>query len=101
MPAGYIRFRATAGLDAAGAAQNTGGTLQFLVFTKTPLRPAPVDSVRIPVALAQLGVSGPCTVRDLWTGNTSTVAGEFAPYVRRHGARLYRISKGEKSAVLK
>ena len=101
LPAGYTRFRATAGLDAAGAAQNIGGTLQFLVFTKTPLRPAPADSVRIPVALAQLGVSGPCTVRDLWTGNTNTVAGEFAPYVRRHGARLYRISKGEKSTVLK
>ena len=97
LPAGYTRFRATAGLDAAGAAQNTGGTLQFLVFTKSPLRPAPADSVRVPVALAQLGVSGTCTVRDLWTGQATTVSGEFAPYVRRHGARLYRISKAEKT----
>ena len=93
LPANYTRFRATAGLDQAGAAQNTGGTLQFLVFIRNPLRPAPADSVRVPVALAQLGVSGLCTVHDLWTGKTSTVAGEFAPYVRRHGARLYRISK--------
>ncbi|RSK34593.1 NPCBM/NEW2 domain-containing protein [Hymenobacter metallilatus] len=93
LPAGFTRFRATAGLDAAGAAQNTGGTLQFLVFTQNPFRPMPADSVRIPVALAQLGLRGPCTVRDLWTGHTTDgVAGEFAPYVRRHGARLYRVS---------
>ncbi|MET4105992.1 NPCBM/NEW2 domain-containing protein [Hymenobacter sp. UYP22] len=93
LPAGFTRFRATAGLDAAGAAQNTGGTLQFLVFTQNPFRPMPADSVRVPVTLAQLGLRGPCTVRDLWTGRTARgVAGEFAPYVRRHGARLYRIS---------
>ena len=98
LPAGVTRFQATAGLDNAGAVQNTGGTLQFLVFTKSPLRPAPADSVRVPVALAQLGVQGPCTVRDLWTGRAATItaAGEFAPYVRRHGARLYRISKATK-----
>ena len=96
LPAGYTRFRATAGLDQAGAAQNTGGTLQFLVFTKNPLRPAPADSVQILVALAQLGLAGKCTVRDLWTGQATTASDEFAPYVRRHGARLYRISTGGK-----
>lgn len=95
LPAGYTQFRAIAGLDNAGAAQNTGGTLQFLVFTKNPLRPAPADSVQIPLALSELGVRGPCIVRDLWTNKTTTAAGEFAPYVRRHGARLYRISKAQ------
>ncbi|WP_303310827.1 NPCBM/NEW2 domain-containing protein [Hymenobacter sp. BT730] len=94
LPAGFTRFQATAGLDNAGAAQNTGGTLQFLVFTKNPYRPMPVDSARIPVTMKQLGLSGPCTVRDLWTGkNQEVVTDEFAPFVRRHGARLYRISK--------
>lgn len=93
LPAGFTRFRATAGLDNAGAAQNTGGTVQFLVFTRSPFRPLPPDSVRIPVPLAQLGLTGPCTVRDVWTGKTTSgVTGEFAPYVRRHGAKLYRIS---------
>ncbi|QJX48209.1 hypothetical protein HMJ29_15235 [Hymenobacter taeanensis] len=93
LPAGFTRFRATAGLDNAGAAQNTGGTLQFLVYTKNPLRPMPADSAKIFVTLAQLGLSGPCTVHDLWTGKQlGQVTGNFAPYVRRHGAKLYRIS---------
>ncbi|GAB3724792.1 hypothetical protein GCM10027594_06040 [Hymenobacter agri] len=96
LPAGYTHFRATAGLDKAAAGQNTGGTMQFLVFTKSPLLPAPADSVQIPVALAQLGLAGQCTVRDLWSGKKTAATGEFAPYVRRHGARLYRILKGEK-----
>ncbi|MBX0289288.1 NPCBM/NEW2 domain-containing protein [Hymenobacter sp. HSC-4F20] len=92
LPPGFTRFRATVGLDNAGASQNTGGTVQFLVFTKNPFLPMPADSARISVTLAQLGLAGPCTVRELWTGKTATVAGEVAPYVRRHGARLYRIS---------
>ncbi|GGG49047.1 NPCBM/NEW2 domain-containing protein [Hymenobacter glacieicola] len=97
LPAGFTRLQATAGLDNAGAAQNTGGTVQFLVFTQNPFRPMPADSVRIPVALTQLGLMGPCTVRDLWTGKTTRgVSGEFAPYVRRHGAKLYRISVAKK-----
>ncbi|GAB3237367.1 hypothetical protein GCM10027346_28880 [Hymenobacter seoulensis] len=97
LPAGFTRFLVTAGLDNAGAAQNTGGTVQFLVFTKNPFRPMPADSVKIPVALTQLGLSGSYTVRDMWTGKTtSSVTGEFAPYVRRHGAKLYRISKAKK-----
>ncbi|GAB3295915.1 hypothetical protein GCM10027348_17900 [Hymenobacter tenuis] len=97
LPAGFTRFQATAGLDNAGAAQNTGGTVQFLVFTKNPFRPMPADSVKIPVALTQLGLSGSYTVRDMWTGKTTnSVTGEFAPYVRRHGAKLYRISNAKK-----
>ncbi|TGD82283.1 hypothetical protein [Hymenobacter wooponensis] len=77
--------------------QNTGGTIQFLVYTKNPYRPIPADSAKVSINFAQLGLSGPCTVRDLWTGKElGQVAGEFAPYVRRHGAKLYRISKVKK-----
>jgi alpha-galactosidase len=99
LPYGSVRFSATVGLDQAGAAQNTGGTLNFLIFTQSPYRPAPADSVRVPVALQELGLAagGPVTVQDLWTGrNVGTFAGEFAPYVRRHGAQLYRIVKPKK-----
>ena len=99
LPAGYTRLQATAGLDNAGASQNTGGTLQFLVFTENPYRPAPLDSVRVAVSLKELGLpsgAGPAggTVRDLWSGQTlGRLDKDFAPYVRRHGARLFRISK--------
>ena len=94
LPAGYSRLQGTVGLDQAGAAQNTGGTVQFLVFTRNPYRPAPADSVRVPVALKELGFAAGATVQDLWTGReVGWFSGEFAPFVRRHGARLYRISK--------
>ncbi|MBC8083755.1 MAG: NPCBM/NEW2 domain-containing protein [Hymenobacter sp.] len=89
LPAGYTRFTTTAGLDNAGAAQNSGGTVNFLIYTRSPYTPAPPDSVRVPVALPQLGFSSACTVRNMWTGKT---VGEFAPHIRRHGAGLYRIS---------
>ena len=36
MPQGYTRFKAIAGLDNAGAVQNTGASINFLVFTDPP-----------------------------------------------------------------
>ncbi|MGI4886682.1 MAG: NPCBM/NEW2 domain-containing protein [Janthinobacterium lividum] len=94
LPAGYTRFTATVGLDQAGAVQNTGGTVQFLVFTKSPFRPAPADSVQVPVALAELGVPRGSAVQDLWSGRAlGPLTGSFAPYIRRHGAGFYRISR--------
>ncbi|QDA61431.1 NPCBM/NEW2 domain-containing protein [Hymenobacter jejuensis] len=93
LPAGYTRFKALAGLDNAGASQNVGGTVNFLVFTKSPFKPMPPDSARIAVPLKQLGFDGSCTIRNLWTGkNIGAFKGEFAPYIRRHGAGFYRIS---------
>ncbi|TFZ65577.1 Melibiase subfamily [Hymenobacter sp. UV11] len=93
LPAGYSRFTATVGLDQAAAGQNTGGTFQALVFTQSPYQAAPADSVRVPVALAELGLPAGATVQDLWSGHSlGAVRGEFAPYIRRHGAGFYRIS---------
>ena len=93
LPAGSTRFATTVGLDQAGAVQNTGGTLQFLVFTQDPHRPPPADSVRVPVALADLGLAAGATVQDLWSGRQlGSCSAEFAPYIRRHGAGLYRLS---------
>ncbi|MBC6613021.1 NPCBM/NEW2 domain-containing protein [Hymenobacter sp. BT507] len=94
VPAGMTHLTGSVGLDQAGAVQNTGGTVQFLVFTQSPYQPAPPDSVQVRVSLRELGLTGTCTVRDLWSGQElAPVAGEFAPYVRRHGAKLYRIAK--------
>jgi alpha-galactosidase len=94
LPSGYTRFKTGVGLDQAAAGQNTGGTVQFLVFTKSPFSPAPADSVQVPVALPELGVPNGSTVQDLWSGrNLGPLKGGFAPYIRRHGAGFYRISR--------
>ncbi|RSK45365.1 NPCBM/NEW2 domain-containing protein [Hymenobacter rigui] len=93
VPAGCTRFTATVGLDRAAAGQNTGGTFQALVFTQNPMLPPPADSVRISVALQELGLLAGTTATDLWSGQSAVVKGaELAPYVRRHGAVLYRLS---------
>ena len=98
LPAGYTRFTTTVGLDQAGAAQNTGGTLNFLVYTKNPHQPAPADSVRVPVTLKELGFASDVAVVDLWSGRKlGKFTADFTPYIRRHGAGLYRIS-GRKPA---
>jgi beta-galactosidase len=45
------------------------------------------------VRLADLGLDGPCRVRDLWRrADLGESAGEFAPDVAFHGAGLYRLS---------
>jgi hypothetical protein len=93
VPAGYSRFTTGVGLDQAAAGQNTGGTMQFFVFTQNAMLPAPADSVRVPVALRELGLAGSATVQDVWTGRPVGVfSQEFAPYIRRHGAGFYRLS---------
>jgi alpha-galactosidase len=93
LPVGYNRFKATVGLDQAAAGQNTGGTFQALVFTKSPLLPAPADSVRVPVTLQELGMASGMVVQDLWSGRRVGVfSQEFAPYIRQHGAGFYRLS---------
>jgi alpha-galactosidase len=93
LPAGYTHFKVGVGLDQAAAGQNTGGSVQFRVFTKSPMKPTPADSVKVPVALAELGLTKGCTVQDLWSGKTvGTFTTEFAPFVRRHGAGFYRLS---------
>jgi alpha-galactosidase len=48
----------------------------------------------IRVTLADIGLDGPCKVRDLWAGrNLGEFSGEFAAAVSFHGAGLYRISR--------
>jgi alpha-galactosidase len=94
IPAGYTRFASKAGIDKAGATQNAGATMQFMVFTQNPAGEQPADSSKITVKLADLGFDKTCKVRDLWKGaDKGTFTGEFATFVRRHGAGLYRISK--------
>jgi hypothetical protein len=55
--------------------------------------PPTTEPVSISVSLADLGISGPAKVRDLWTHtDLGTVTGEFTPTINSHGAGLYRVS---------
>jgi hypothetical protein len=49
-------------------------------------------SVAVPVKMADLGLRGAVSARELWTGTQIHVAGpEFSPVVASHGAGLYRL----------
>jgi alpha-galactosidase len=97
LPEGYTRFRAMVGLDGACVVQNTGATVKFMVFTQDPSGPMPAASAKIAVQLKDLGFNSACSVKDLWTGNeVGEFAGEFTPYINRHGAGLYRITPQRK-----
>jgi len=51
------------------------------------------EPVSISVSLADLGISGPAKVRDLWTHkDLGDFTGQFAPVINSHGAGLYRVS---------
>lgn len=52
------------------------------------------DSVQIPVTFKQLGLKGTCTITDLWSHKVlGKFNDKFAPFIRTHGAGLYKISK--------
>lgn len=85
------------GLDQAAAVQNTGATLQFMVFTQVPSGPIPPPVAAVPVNLNQVGMNTTCTITDLWTGRVvGKFSGEFAPKIRRQRAGLYKITVNRK-----
>ena len=50
------------------------------------------------MTLAELGLTSPCHVRDLWSRrDLGTVEREIAPVVAWHGAVLYRLSPSRRS----
>jgi hypothetical protein len=93
LPAGYTRFKATAGLEKRGANQSGGATVRFYILTTDP-RPADAGAgLPVAVTLSDIGFTGSCQVRDLWEQtDVGTVTGEFSAPIRSHGAGLYRIS---------
>lgn len=51
------------------------------------------DGIKIPVNLEEIGISGTCTITDVWSHqNLGTFSKEFAPFIKRHASGLYRIS---------
>jgi len=67
-------------------------------LTRGNTQPAEVDPTEtqpaeISVSLSELGITGQCTVRDLWTHkDLGTFSDEISATVNSHGAAIYRIS---------
>ena len=94
LPEGYDTFSSFAGLDQECIAHTEGATVKFHVFSRYPTGSAPQDSLKIHLKLEQLGIKGKCKVRDLWAKeDTGEFTNEISMYVRKHGARLLRISE--------
>ncbi|MGO9109176.1 MAG: alpha-L-arabinofuranosidase C-terminal domain-containing protein, partial [Thermoguttaceae bacterium] len=54
--------------------------------------PAAAQPAQISVSLADIGLTGPCKVRDLWAHkDLDTVSGTLSATVNSHGAVLYRV----------
>jgi alpha-galactosidase len=93
LPEGSERFRAFAAIDDGALTQPTGASVRFSVHVLPPPTDADPAGVPVRVSLSELGVSGPCRVRDLWRrADLGTVREELAPVVAWHGAALYRLS---------
>ncbi len=94
LPAGtYVSLSGTAALDDGGTNQgHTGATVQFQIHTAEPKVAS--ESAAITVQLADIGIRGKCTVRDLCrhedVGQYQTT---FTAEIKRHGAGLYRINR--------
>ena len=97
IPEGYTRFKALVGLDEACVTQNTGGTVEFFVFTENPSGPAPPSSAKIFINLKNIGLPDEYLITDLWSGKVlGKYSGEFVPEINLHGAGLYKIIKVSK-----
>jgi alpha-galactosidase len=96
LPEGYNTFSSMAGLDNECVAHTEGATVKFHVFTQYPTGFPPQDSLEIDLQLKQLGITGTCKIRDLWAkADIGEYTGEIAVSVRKHGARLLKISEIE------
>ena len=96
LPEGYTTFKSFCGFDDEVLASPNGVTMEFLVFTQSPVND--LESA-VPVNLASLGFDNGCFVRDLWAKKDSgLITGtQFAPMIRNHGAKLYRLSAPNRS----
>jgi hypothetical protein len=96
VPEGYDTFSAMVGLDRECVDHSEGATVRFHVFTECPTGSAPETSAKISLKSEQLGLKGPCKVRDLWAKKD---LGEFSNTipldVRKHGAMLLRIREAK------
>jgi hypothetical protein len=79
-----------------------GSPDKYLAVFNTRDKPSAHDAgagEKVPIKLADLGLGGPCRIRDLWkNANIGEFNEEFAPEINWHGAGLYRVEKKAASA---
>ena len=93
IPDGYGTFTSLVGLDKECIQHSEGATVKFHVFTQYPTGAPPRDSLAIALSLEQLGMKGNCTVRDIWAKkDIGTCTNDVTLFVRKHGARLLKVS---------
>jgi len=96
IPEGYNTFSSIAGLDNECIEHTEGATVKFHVFTQYPTGSPPTDSIKITLKFDQLSFNGICKVRDLWAKkDIGEYINKISVYVRKHGARLLKISEIE------
>jgi alpha-galactosidase len=92
LPAGAVRFRATATVKDNGRGARPGPT-QFLVVVSTAENTATMPGLPVTISLADLDLPAGVQIRDLWTHRElGEFTGEFVPVIPFHGAGLYRLS---------
>ena len=94
LPQGYTTFRTGVGVDKAGAVQNIGASVKFLVYIQDPAGPTVPDSTQIIIPLNTIGITSAAVITDMWTGKVvGEFTGEFSPNIARHGSGFYRVTK--------
>lgn len=92
VPEGYDTFKARGIVSPSPERDGGRGSIRFLVLDDSA-KVDVADESRVAVSLADLGIQGEATVRDLWNKkDLGSVSGEFARQIPLHGAGLYRIS---------
>jgi hypothetical protein len=93
-PPGRGRRGVPPAVELADNSAGTNATAARPAVTNTPAAtPLTKEPVSISVSLADLGISGPAKVRDLWTHKElGDVTGVFTPVINSHGAGLYRVT---------
>ena len=95
LPAGAVRFRATAALDdgADATAPAEAVSVLFSVHALGAAAPADAAGIRMRATLAELGLDGPARVRDLWERReVGVVDAAVEAVVPWHGSALFRIT---------
>jgi len=88
-PEGYDRFTARGMISEGSQGQ---GRFRFQVFVDPEKHLKPQHS-EVSVRLAELGITGPARVRDLWQReDVGTFRDVFSRMLPLHGASLYRIT---------